>query len=75
MTLESFYLCVSVAYLPFQIILLWYLSVTGERMCTEYLSTAYEQGGKKNLLCPLLFSGGGGVTLGIILVRVCGLVF
>ena len=40
MTLESFYLCVSVAYLPFQIILLWYLSVTGERMCTEYLSTA-----------------------------------
>ena len=24
-------------------------------MCTEYLSTALEQGGKKNLLCPLLF--------------------
>ena len=35
--------------------LLWYLSVTGEQMCTEYLSTAYEQDGKKYLLCPLVF--------------------
>ena len=40
MTLESVYLCVSMAYLHFQIILLWYLSVTGERMCTEHLSMA-----------------------------------
>ena len=31
--------------------LIMFLSVTGERMCTEYLSTAWEQGAKKNLLC------------------------
>ena len=56
MSQESFYLCVSMTNLPFQIILLWYLSVNGERMCTEYLLTAEEQGGGGvELLCPLLF--------------------
>ena len=77
MALESFYLCVSVAYLPFQIILLWYLSVTGDRtnvhcILVDGLGAGWQE---KPAVSSAVLGGGGGGNLGVIMVRVCGPVF